>query len=269
MLKQIAYAAVSLILLTSCADAAGDKTPADSQTRPQAVDMKAQVREILKENPEIILDALRENKKELFDIVEQGLAEKREDDRQKQIEESMKNRKQPEVGPERLIKGDADAPVTIVEYSDFLCPYCAKAAQAMNELVDKRPDQVRVVFKHIPLHKWSKELALHFEALGRQDPKMAWTFHDMAFARAKEISEKGEPAITAIVADIPGVDLERLNQDLGDAELEKRIAADVAEAKRFGISGTPVFLVDGVMVKGAAPVEHFEEIIDKVAPAEK
>ena len=130
----------------------------------------------------------------------------------------------------------------------------------------RHPDSVRVLFKHFALDDLSREAALVYEALAMQNPKLAFAFHDALFAAQQEVSLAGEPAVLALAVKL-GANVGKLKRDMKKPELAARIDADVAEARAFGIDGTPTFLINGVSVHGAAPLEEFEDVLRKVSPA--
>lgn len=223
------------------------------------------LRNTLQEHPDIVLDALATRKANLYALVVAGQQEQQTAaDQAKQSEELAKPLK-PVIDPDRAMRGPATAPTTIVVYSDFLCPYCARGAKELKAFEDRHPDSVRVLFKHYATDDLSRQAALVYEALARQDPKLAFAFHDAIFASQQEIEQAGEPAIYALAIKL-GANVSQLKRDLKDPALAKRIADDVAEARSFGIEGTPTFLINGVSLRGAAPVGEFENILRQVSP---
>ncbi len=234
-------------------NSAANPTPAQDKLRQE---LKA----VLDAHPELVLEVLDQNKVAVFEIVEKGIRLKQEQAQAEQMKESLKAPLSPVVDPARPMLGAADAAVTIVEYSDFLCPYCAKAAQTMRELLGRHPGQIRILFKHLPLHDGAEDIARHFEAAGMQGADKAWKFHDLAFARMRELGDKPEATLAALVKEV-GLDPARLAQDLKSKLVSERLAADEAEARRFNLSGTPMFLVNGALIQGAQPVAAFEEVL--------
>lgn len=223
-------------------------------------DMANRIRDVLRQQPELVLDVLREHPLEVIDILEQAVTARREQEQRRQQEADLATKRDPEIGPDRPMRGNADAAITIVEYSDFLCPYCASAAATVKELMAKNQGAVRLVFKHLPLNPVSRELALGFEALAMQDHGAAWTLHDMIFEQQGEARGDHE-AFLAKVVELTGVDPERFAADRKSVELNEYLARDAAEARQFGFSGTPMFLVNGVALRGAVPLEEFERVI--------
>ncbi len=219
------------------------------------------------------MDILRDHPVQVFEIASEGLSQQRRDKALKRRETELKTPLVPDIDPDRPILGDPNAPVTIVEYSDFQCKYCAEGVALVDRLMADRPGQIRLVFKHTPSSELARHQALLFEAISLQSPEKAWDFYHRAFKLQKEIARDAQSVLPVLLRDL-GVDLKRLAQDLSDAALQKRIQADMAEARRFGLDGTPMFLVNGVSIHGVVPEPAFEEVIDQVlkrdrAPSEE
>jgi protein-disulfide isomerase len=104
--------------------------------------------------------------------------------------------------------------------------------------------------------------AKYFEAIAMQDPKKAEKFHDEVFSNQKELTADGEKYLKTVVKKV-GANLAKVEKDMNSAGVQKRIATDMEEAKKFEFSGTPGFLINGVSLRGAYPVPEFKKIIDK------
>lgn len=237
-----------LLSLTACAQTAS----------------RDQVAQALRDNPQLVFDALKRDKSQLMDILDQAVAEREDAERKDGLLRSLADPLKPELTPGRIFLGAADAPVTIVEYSDFLCGYCGQGQATMHELLRRNPGKVRVFFKHFPARPGSLEPAVVFEALALQSAEAAWKFADLAFANQQTLADGSGRGIAAILASLDPtlkVNAARLKKDMESPALRKRIEADVEEARRFGVEGTPTFLVNGVPVRGAAPVEEFEDLL--------
>jgi protein-disulfide isomerase len=226
-----------------------------------AQNMEAEVRAVLKEHPEILLEALAKEKGALLGILEDAARERQQAEETRRIEEEMKNPLKPVIEPGRLALGKADAPVVVVEYSDFFCHYCAAGAATMKELLAKRPE-VKVVFKHFANAPQSRAAALTFEALGLQKPELAWAFHDAVFANQEKMAEGGEAALRELAVSL-GADAARLDADMKRPELDERVKKDGDEARSFKFRGTPTYVVGGLSVRGAAPLPVFEDAVGK------
>jgi protein-disulfide isomerase len=148
-----------------------------------------------------------------------------------------------DVDPARdHIRGAPDAPVTLVEYGDFECPYCGRAEPAIRELLSKWGDELRYVFRHLPLsdvHPWAQLAAEAAEAAGAQGA--FWEMYDVLLAHQGELT----PGSLRRYARELGLDGERLVEELRRRTHASRVSEDVASADASGVSGTPSFFVNG------------------------
>lgn len=159
--------------------------------------------------------------------------------------------------------GNADAPVTIVEISDFQCPYCSRVLPTIKALKDKYgPEKLRIVWKHhpLPFHKAARpahEAAAAVMDLAGSDA--FWKFHDLAFANAKSLT----PENFKKWAVQSGVDAAKFDAAIKDKKYSAKVDADMAVAKKIGANGTPAFRINGVELSGAQPEAKFAEVIDE------
>lgn len=230
-----------------------------------------QVERALEKNPDLIFDAIKKNPRKFVDTVNEAVrsaqATAREDEAREEaarMEEEFKNPKKPKIAEDRVVFGNPSAPVTIVEYTDFQCPYCARGYDTIKQIMKEYGDKVRVVLKHLPLdfHPLALPAAKYFEAIAMQDPKKAEKFHDEIFKNQNELNQKGENFLKSAAKKV-GADMNRLAKDLKSEKIMKRIEEDMEEAKDFEFSGTPGFLINGVSLRGAYPTPKFKEIIDR------
>ena len=224
-------------------------------------DLKAAVKSILQTHPELIFQALEKQPIALANLVQQATiakAVKAEEERRLQ---ELKQPKVPDIDLGRPIRGNPQALITIVEYSDFECPFCRSASVTVKQVLERYGDQVRFVYKHNPLnfHPMADPAARYFEAIAMQDRKEAWRFHDLVFEQQEMLAD-GEPVLQAIVASL-NINVGKLEQDLKGDTVARRLNHDRGEAARFGFDGTPAFLINGVSLMGSQPREDFEEII--------
>ncbi len=157
--------------------------------------------------------------------------------------------------------GKSDALVTIVEFSDFQCPFCSRGMTTIEDVRKKYGKDVRVVFKHLPLpfHKEAKGAAIAALAAGRQGK--FWEMHDKLFERQRDM--KSNPELFIELADQIGLKLSRFEKDLKDPKLAAQVETDIALAAEVGARGTPNFFVNGIQVIGAQPLTKFSEVIDE------
>lgn len=233
--------------------------PSDLQSASTTI--KAQVEETLREHPDLILRALEHDPVVLADLVERGTEIRKTKVEESRWQAELANPKVPHVATDRPMRGTRQAPVTIVEYSDFECPYCRAVSPAIQDVLSTYADQVRFVYKHNPLsfHATAEPAARYFEAISLQNEIEAWRFHDRVFEQQRNLS-RGVEALPEIIADLE-IDRERLEHDLASDTVTQRIAADRAEAERFGFDGTPAFLINGISLIGNHPKRDFDRII--------
>jgi Na+/H+ antiporter NhaA len=154
-----------------------------------------------------------------------------------------------DVDPDRdHIRGPEDAPVTLVEYGDFECPYCGRAEGAIRELLASFGDEVRYVWRHLPLNDVHPHAQLAAEAAEAASAQgRFWEMHDVLLGHQGALSTSHLSAY----AEELGLDGARLLEDLRQRRYEPRVSDDVASADESGVSGTPTFFVNGRRHYGA------------------
>jgi protein-disulfide isomerase len=180
-------------------------------------------------------------------------------------EEDFKNPKKPTISSERAMLGSKDAPVMLVVYSDFQCPFCKRGYETVEQLRTKYGTKMAYVFKHLPLpfHQHAMIAAKYFEAVAMQNPATAYKLHDAIFTHQDQFTNEGEKFLAKTTKGL-GVDMKRLKKDLTSDTVTAHIKADTAEAQSFGIGGTPGFIIGGVVIRGAYPAAEFEAIADRI-----
>lgn len=158
------------------------------------------------------------------------------------------------------IKGDNNkALVTIVEFSDFQCPFCSRAAATVTQVEKDYGDKVRIVFKHTPLpfHQNAKPASMAALAAGRQGK--FWEFYDKAFANQQALTDENFQAWAKEL----GLNVDKFNKDRKDEDLAKQIEDDQAAGTAVGVRGTPGFMINGRKIVGAQPIGVFKAVIDE------
>jgi len=155
--------------------------------------------------------------------------------------------------------GDENAKITIVEFSDFQCPYCAKAEQTVQQLLKKYGKDIRLVYKQYPLsfHKEAFKASEASLCANEQSNEYFWALHNEMFndTRHLKVGElKGK-------AEKLGMDKKQFSDCLNSEKFASQVNAEIAEGNRFGVNSTPIFFVNGIIVKGAKPFSEFEKII--------
>lgn len=160
-----------------------------------------------------------------------------------------------EGGPSR---GPDDARVTIIEYSDFQCPFCRRAGPVLEELEKRYPNDVRVVYRHLPLDSLHPRARAGAEASAcAAEGGLFWEYHDLLFENGRAL----EDADLRRYAEEVGLDAEAFEACFTSRRYAAAVEADAREAAEIGISGTPAFVVNGILLFGLQPVEAFDEII--------
>jgi protein-disulfide isomerase len=156
-------------------------------------------------------------------------------------------------------RGAADAPVTVVVFSDFQCPFCARAESTVHDLEAAYPGKIRFVFKNqpLPFHEHARLAAKAALAAGEQGK--FWEYHDALFAHQKDLDR----ASLERYAEDLDLDLRRFRAALDDTRLDIAVEADITEAHRLDVKGTPAFFINGRSVQGAQPIAAFRAKVDQ------
>jgi len=157
------------------------------------------------------------------------------------------------------VKGPASAPVTIVEWSDFQCPFCSRVVPTLKQLEHEYKGKIRVAFKHqpLPFHPNAKPAAI--ASLAAHEQGKFWEYHDLLFAHQDALDR----ASLEKYAQELKLNLPKFRAALDSAKLDGAVAADSAEGSRVGANGTPTFFINGRQLVGAQPPEAFKAIIEE------
>lgn len=157
--------------------------------------------------------------------------------------------------------GSKDAKVTIVEYSDFQCPFCAKGADILKQIKKKYGNKVKVAFKNFPLpfHNHAEKAAVASLCANEQGADYFWKMHDEMFANQDSLDEQGLKNIAKKL----GLKAEQFNTCLDQNKYLSQVQADMNHGRDIKVKSTPTFFVNGQLVNGAQPIEVFTEIIDE------
>jgi protein-disulfide isomerase len=156
------------------------------------------------------------------------------------------------------IRGDANAPITIVEFSDFHCPFCRSVQPTLMQLLAKYPGKVRLAYKHLPLDSLHPQARRASEAswCANEQGKF-WEFHDRVYAGGADASD----AALARFASEASLDKKAFDECLASGKAQGPVQKDVEEGAQHGINGTPGFFVNGRFLSGNQPMSAFESII--------
>lgn len=155
-------------------------------------------------------------------------------------------------------KGPADAPISIVEFSDFQCSFCRNAQPTLARIQEVYGEQVRWVWKHLPLVMHEDAPMAHLASVAAARQGKFWEFQETLFAN----QDKLKPDDLRQHAFDIGLKLQQFEEDLSDPALQEVVEADMAEAVAIDLTATPGFFVNGRYIRGAMPFEAFAELIN-------
>lgn len=158
---------------------------------------------------------------------------------------------------EAPLKGNPSAPVTIVEFSSYQCPFCGRVQPTLNQIAEEFGDDVRLLFLQHPLPMQANSRPAARASLAAHAQGKFWEFSALALSNQQALTEENFVAWATQI----GLDLDRFNADRNADWTNERVEADLAVAQRFGIRGTPNFLINGRMVTGAQPFDAFATVI--------
>jgi protein-disulfide isomerase len=154
--------------------------------------------------------------------------------------------------------GSADAPIEIIEFSDFQCPYCVRGTDTLNEVKEKYGDKVTVVFRHFPLPMHDRAHRAAEASECANDQGKFWEYHDQLFANQRAMTEEN----LVIYAENVELNLTAFNECLTSDKHVATVDEDMKDGAAAGMSGTPGFFINGIFLSGAMPIDKFTEVID-------
>jgi protein-disulfide isomerase len=156
-------------------------------------------------------------------------------------------------------RGTSGAPIVMVEYTDYQCPFCSRVQPTLEALMERYEGKVLHVFKNLPLPNHPQAQLAGEAALCAHDQNKFWEFHDWLFANQRTMNRDGMVAAAGEL----GIDGEAFTACIDAGVHRARVRSDMNEARSFGITGTPGFLVNGRVISGAQPLEEFEAVFDE------
>jgi len=156
------------------------------------------------------------------------------------------------------VRGEAAAPVTLVEFSDFQCPFCIAATPQLEAVLKTYPGQVKLVFKEFPLDTHSQAALAAAAALAAHKQGKFWGLYDAMFAQRGNLSRARIVALAGAV----GLDVNRFQADLDSPEIKRAVDKDIADGERINVDSTPTLFVDGQRFNGPVSLASLRPIID-------
>jgi len=171
-----------------------------------------------------------------------------------------------EIGPDEHVRGPENAALTLIEYGDFQCPYCARAHAALSDLADGIGEQlggIRLVYRNFPLtdlHPLAELAAEAAEAAGQQGK--FWEMHDSLFEQQRQVVD---PQDLAVLAESLDLDMERFRDDVQERRLRQRVHGDVERGRHDGADRTPTFFINGRHYPGDSDIDSLEAALREAA----
>jgi len=156
------------------------------------------------------------------------------------------------------VRGASNADITLVEFSDFQCPFCIAATPQLESVLKAYPSHVKLVFKEFPLDSHAQAPLAAAAALAAHKQGKFWPMYDGLFAQKGNLSRKGILALAA--AD--GLDLKRFQTDLDSAEIKKAVEQDMTDGEHIGVDSTPTLFVNGQRYNGPVTLAALKPVID-------
>lgn len=235
---------VGLVSCSTSPNQAGNNKPADPE-------LEAKVLQIIRNHPEVIVESVQ--------TYQQKQAQQQQQQQQAVLQQLKTNPKSG-IG-DSPSTGAKDATIVLLEFSDFQCPYCAKAHETLKTFMAKHQNQVTLVYKHLPLtqiHPEAMPAAKAAWAAGQQGK--FWEFQDALFENQQQL---GEPLYVA-TAKALNLDLKRFDQDRNSQAASAAIQKDVEMAEKIGVTGTPFLIMNGEIIADGAQLDSLEAALKQL-----
>jgi len=154
--------------------------------------------------------------------------------------------------------GDSGAPITIIEFSDFQCPFCRQSQATIRNILETYSHQVRLIFRNLPLEIHSDAFASAQAAVCANEQGLFWKYHDALFS-ANDLSDKNLNRIALAV----GLNTSKFDQCMTSDKSGQIVRKDIEDAQRLGINSTPTFIVNGSLIRGAISLSDFRAVVDR------
>ncbi len=213
--------------------------------------LEAQVLEIIRENPEVILESVQAYQQE---------QQRSQQESRGAVVQQMRENSAQFIG-DSPVKGAAAQDIVMIEFSDFQCPFCARASGTVAEFIEKHGDRVTLVFKHLPLVSINPQsLPAARASWAAQQQGQFWEYHQALFENQERL---GESLYLEIAEDL-NLDLEQFERDRQSEAAIAAVQTDLELADQLGLTGTPTFFINGEPFTGAVPLEEMEAVLAQV-----
>lgn len=225
-------------------------------------ELRKAVKELLRDEPELVMDVIRENSETILEVAQQGNMMRKRRALAQQWEKDIKTPKNINFKG-RPSRGNPNAPVTIAVFSDYTCTYCTQAEFLLEVLLETRKDDIRIVFFHYPKEQETSLISAKYAlAASLQSPEKGWKLHQKFFKNIEAFEANNNKFILTACEEI-GLDYKQLRNDMSNNKAVMALLAEnKAEAERLNVTGTPHFFVNDIVVQGLLTAELFEQAID-------
>ena len=258
-------AIIALFVLTASFSASAAQSNINRQQ------LREELIKLLKEEPDLVLNILRENSEVVLDVAQQGADQRRLTSLTTQWKKDMTQPKSAKlVGRPTL--GSDKAPVTIVAFTDFTCMYCQQGEKTLQNIYESYNGKVRIVYKSLPMatHPGSVEAAQFMLAAWQQDKTKAWKlFHNLFNNRDRILANDGHAFMRSAAMEA-GLNMTKLLDDAKSSKIQQLLDEDEQDADILKFQGTPSFMINNITIRGALQENLFRQAVDMaLAEAEK
>jgi protein-disulfide isomerase len=244
--------ALGLLVVSVALASCSNSTQAGKPSASVDPELEAKVLDIIRKNPQVVLDSVQAYQKERENARRQA---------QREFLDNILNNPKAVIG-ESPVMGASSSKILLVKFSDFQCPYCAESHKVLKTFLAKHQNQVTFTYKHLPL------VTIHPEALPAARASWAamqqgkfWEYQDALFTNQDKLGDSQYQEIAKSL----GLDLNRFNRDRASEAASKAIQADVELAEAIGINGTPFLIMNGEVVEvGSNLASQLEATLAKV-----
>ena len=156
------------------------------------------------------------------------------------------------------VKGPASAKVTVIEFSDFQCPFCGRVNPTLKEIEDQYKGKIKIAFRNLPLPFHDKAHLAAEAALAANEQGKFWAMHDKLFANQQALDR---PSLEKYAQEL-GLNMNKFTAALDSGKFKDKVDSDAKEGAAVGATGTPTFFINGTRLVGAQPADKFKEVID-------
>jgi protein-disulfide isomerase len=156
------------------------------------------------------------------------------------------------------VKGPASAPITLIEFSDFQCPFCGRVNPTLRQIEDDYKGKIKIAFRNLPLPFHDKAHLAAEAALAANEQGKFWPMHDKLFANQQALDR---PALEGYAQEL-GLNMAKFKAALDSGKFKEKVDQDAKEGATLGATGTPTFFINGTRLVGAQPVDKFKAVID-------